>query len=97
MEKYEGMSFDEAMKLFEEKISLLEKDEDGQDVEKIYQEAVELRDYCAKLLSDEREEIKRIAKENNIPLSKIGLEENEDEDDDDEDEDEEEDNNDNNE
>ena len=92
MEKYEGMSFDEAMKLFEEKISLLEKDEDGQDVEKIYQEAVELRDYCAKLLSDEREEIKRIAKENNIPLSEIGLEENEDED-----EDEEEDNNDNNE
>ena len=94
MEKYEGMSFDEAMKLFEEKISLLEKDEDGQDVGKIYQEAVELRDYCAKLLSDEREEIKRIAKENNIPLSEIGLEENEDED---EDEDEEEDNNDNNE
>ena len=92
MEKYEGMSFDEAMKLFEEKISLLEKDEDGQDVEKIYQEAVELRDYCAKLLSDERDEIKRIAKENNIPLSEIGLEENEDED-----EDEEEDNNDNNE
>ena len=90
MEKYEGMSFDEAMKLFEEKISLLEKDEDGQDVEKIYQEAVELRDYCAKLLSDEREEIKRIAKENNIPLSEIGLEENEDED-------ETEDNNDNNE
>lgn len=80
MEKYEGMSFDEAMKLFEEKISLLEKDEDGQDAGKIYQEAVELRDYCAKLLSDEREEIKRIAKENNIPLSEIGLEENEDED-----------------
>ena len=79
MEKYKGMSFDEAMKLFEEKISLLEKDEDGQDVGKIYQEAVELRDYCAKLLSDEREEIKRIAKENNIPLSEIGLEENEDE------------------
>lgn len=79
MEKYKGMSFDEAMKLFEEKISLLEKDEDGQDVGKIYQEAVELRDYCAKLLSDEREEIKRIAKENNIPLSEIGLEESEDE------------------
>ena len=79
MEKYEGIRFDEAMKLFEEKISLLEKDEDGQDVGKIYQEAVELRDYCAKLLSDEREEIKRIAKENNIPLSEIGLEESEDE------------------
>ena len=78
------------MKLFEEKISLLEKDEDGQDVGKIYQEAVELRDYCAKLLSDEREEIKRIAKENNIPLSEIGLEESEDEN-------EEKDNNDNNE
>ena len=78
MEKYEGMSFDEAMKLFEEKISLLEKDEDGQDVGKIYQEAVKLRDYCAKLLSDEREEIKKIAKENNIPLSEIGLEESED-------------------
>ena len=90
MEKYEGMSFDEAMKLFEEKISLLEKNEDGQDVGKIYQEAVKLRDYCAKLLSDEREEIKKIAKENNIPLSEIGLEENEDED-------ETEDNNDNNE
>ncbi len=90
MEKYEGMSFDEAMKLFEEKISLLEKDEDGQDVGKIYQEAVELRDYCAKLLSEEREEIKRIAKENNIPLSEIGLEESEDEN-------EEKDNNDNNE
>ena len=66
------------MILFEEKISLLEKDEDGKDVGKIYQEAVELRDYCAKLLSDEREEIKRIAKENNIPLSEIGLKESED-------------------
>ncbi len=76
MEKYEGLSFDEAMKLLEEKISYLEKDDQDDQVElaKVYDEAVLLKNYCAKLLSDERAEIKRIAKENNIPLSEIGLE-----------------------
>ena len=38
-------------------------------------EAVELRDYCAKLLSDERDEIKRIAKENNMTLQTCAEEE----------------------
>lgn len=77
MEKYEGMSFEEAMKLLEEKIALLEKeDETDKDLTDVYEEAVNLKNYCAQLLSNEREEIRRIAKENNIPLSEIGLEEN---------------------
>lgn len=77
MEKYEGMSFEEAMKLLEEKIALLEKeDETDEDLTDVYEEAVNLKNYCAQLLSNEREEIRRIAKENNIPLSEIGLEEN---------------------
>ena len=75
MEKYEGMSFEEAMKLLEEKIALLEKeDESEEDLTGVYEEAVNLKNYCAQLLSNEREEIRRIAKENNIPLSEIGLE-----------------------
>lgn len=77
MEKYEGMSFEEAMKLLEEKIALLEKEEESEeDLTDIYKEAVNLKNYCAQLLSNEREEIRKIAKENNIPLSEIGLEEN---------------------
>lgn len=77
MEKYEGMSFEEAMKLLEEKIALLEKEEESEeDLTDIYKEAVNLKSYCAQLLSNEREEIRKIAKENNIPLSEIGLEEN---------------------
>lgn len=76
MEKYEGMSFEEAMNLLEEKIALLEKEEESdEDLTNIYEEAVNLKNYCAQLLSNEREEIRRIAKENNIPLSEIGLEE----------------------
>lgn len=76
MEKYEGLSFDEAMKLLEEKISYLESDdqENEEELAKVYDEAVLLKNYCAKLLASERAEIKRIAKENNIPLSEIGLE-----------------------
>lgn len=73
MEKYDGISFDEAMKLLEEKISLLEKDDESEKSIKTYEEAIALKNYCAKLLADEREEIERVAKENNIPLSEIGL------------------------
>ena len=55
MEKYEGMSFEEAMKLLEEKIALLEKeDETDKDLTDIYEEAVNLKNYCAQLLSNER-------------------------------------------
>lgn len=77
MEKFEGMSFEEAMKLLEEKIAILEAEDDNDESDTIavYEDAVLLKDYCAQLLAKEREEIKRIAKENNIPLSEIGLEE----------------------
>lgn len=79
MDKITGLTFEEAMAQLEEKIALLEKEENV-DNQKLYDEAVALKEYCADLLKKEREEIKRIAKENNIPLSEIGLDEDEDED-----------------
>ena len=78
MEKIKDLTFDEAMAQLEEKISLLEKEENA-DNQQLYDEAVALKEYCADLLKKEKEEIKRIAAENNISLSEIGL------DDDDED------------
>lgn len=76
MKKLSEMTFDEAMDLLEKKIALLEKEENA-DNEKLYKEAVALKDYCSKLLAKEREEIKKMAKENNIPLEEIGLSEDE--------------------
>ena len=76
MKKLSEMTFDEAMELLEKKIALLEKEENA-DNQKLYEEAVALKDHCSKLLIKEREEIKKMAKENNIPLEDIGLSEEE--------------------
>lgn len=72
MTEIKDLTFDEAMSQLEEKIALLEKEENTNNQE-LYDEAVALKDYCADLLKKEKEEIKRIARENNIPLSEIGL------------------------
>lgn len=72
MTDIKNLSFDDAMTQLEEKIALLEKEENS-DNQKLYEEAVALKEYCAELLKKEKEEIKKIAKENNIPLSEIGL------------------------
>lgn len=72
MTDIKNLSFDDAMTQLEEKIALLEKEENS-DNQKLYEEAVVLKEYCAELLKKEKEEIKKIAKENNIPLSEIGL------------------------
>lgn len=72
--KLEGLTFDEAMEQLENKINKLEKD-DGVDNQGLYEEAVALKEYCADLLKKEKEEIIKIAKENNIALSDIGLNE----------------------
>ena len=72
MKDVKELSFDEAMTQLEEKISLLEKEENT-DNQALYEEAVALKEHCAELLKKEKEEIKRIAKENNIPLSEIGM------------------------
>lgn len=77
MTEIKDLTFDEAMAQLEEKIALLEKEENSNN-QKLYDEAVALKEYCADLLKKEKEEIKRIAKENNIPLSEIGLEDEED-------------------
>lgn len=72
MTDIKNLSFDDAMTQLEEKIALLEKEENS-DNQKLYEEAVALKEYCAELLKKEKEEIKKIARENNIPLSEIGL------------------------
>ena len=79
MAEIRNLTFDEAMAQLEEKIALLEKEENA-DNQELYDEAVALKDYCADLLKKEKEEIKRIARENNIPLSEIGLTEDDDDD-----------------
>ena len=80
MKEIKDLTFDEAMAQLEEKISLLEEEENA-DNQELYEEAVALKEYCADLLKKEKEEIKRIAKENNIPLSEIGLTEDDDDND----------------
>ncbi|MDD2839650.1 MAG: exodeoxyribonuclease VII small subunit [Rickettsiales bacterium] len=76
--KLDGLTFDEAMEQLESKIEKLEKD-DAADNQELYEEAIALKEYCAELLKKEKEDIIKIAKENNITLSDIGLNENDDE------------------
>lgn len=78
MEQFKNLSFDEAMSLLESKIALLEKEENA-DNQKLYEEAIALKEQCARLLKKEKDDIIKIAKENNIPLSEIGLNEENDE------------------
>ncbi|HSQ97351.1 MAG TPA: hypothetical protein VLL98_01385 [Rickettsiales bacterium] len=95
--KLNNLTFEEAMKQLESKIEQLEKD-DNVNNQQLFEEAMELKDYCSELLKKEKEEIIKVAKENNIPLSEIGLEENENSNEDEEDEeDEDEEDNENNE
>ncbi len=77
--KLEGLTFDEAMEQLENTIGKLEKDDDA-DNQELYEEAIALKEYCSELLRREKEDIIKIAKENNIALSDIGLENSEDED-----------------
>jgi len=84
MNEIKGLTFDEAMAQLEEKIALLEKEENANNQE-LYEQAVALKEYCADLLKKEKEEIKRIAKENDISLSEIGLTDDDEDDEDDED------------
>jgi exonuclease VII small subunit len=78
----EGMSFDEAIDELENILSELQNSTDGsgkavsnEEAEEKLARAEQLKDYCKKLLEKEREDIIRTAKENNIPLEEIGLDE----------------------
>jgi len=71
---FDGMSFDDAMDLLEKKISQLEKD-DGAGNQALYDEAMMLKDYCSKLLEAEKKDIINMAKNNNISLSSLGMDE----------------------
>ena len=73
--EFKNLSFDEAMDQLEAKITELEKPE-NENNQKLFDEAMALKDYCAELLKIEKEDIIKIAKENNIPLEEIGLDEN---------------------
>ncbi|MDR2527250.1 MAG: hypothetical protein LBC92_05255 [Rickettsiales bacterium] len=81
IENIEKLSFDEAMDLLENKMDKIEKaeenDEDTIEVQVLYEEALQLKDYCAILLDKEKQDIIKMAKENNIPLDEIGLSEDE--------------------
>jgi exonuclease VII small subunit len=78
----EGMSFDEAIDELENILSELQGSTDGngktisnEEIEEKLARAEQLKDYCKKLLEREREDIIKTAKENNIPLEEIGLDE----------------------
>ena len=73
--EFKNLSFDEAMDQLEAKITELEKPE-NENNQTLFDEAMALKDYCAELLKKEKEDIIKIAKENNIPLEEIGLDEN---------------------
>ena len=72
---FKNLSFDEAMNQLEAKIAELEKPENNNN-QKLFSEAMALKDYCAELLKKEKEDIIKIARDNNIPLEEIGLDEN---------------------
>jgi exonuclease VII small subunit len=78
----EGMSFDEAIDELENILSELQSSTEGngkaisnEEAEEKLTRAEQLKDYCKKLLEREREDIIKTAKENNIPLEEIGLDE----------------------
>jgi exonuclease VII small subunit len=78
----EEMTFDEAIEELENILSVLQgasNETDGnmssEEVEGQLERADQLKNYCKKLLEKEREDIIRTAKENNIPLDEIGLDE----------------------
>lgn len=67
-----SLSYDHAMSALERAISLLENPQHSNN-EALYEKAIIIKAYCQELLLKEKSEIMRIARENNIPLSEIGL------------------------
>lgn len=69
------LSFKEAFEKLTEIVNKLENQE--QDIEsmtKLFTEGVKLKNHCDSILDNEKNKIKIIAKENNISLKDIGLE-----------------------
>ena len=66
--KMENMTFDDAIAKLEGILDRLENEHNlsFEEQQKLYQEAEELKNHCRALLDKEKEEIFRIAKENNI-------------------------------
>jgi exonuclease VII small subunit len=77
--KIEGLTFDEAIDKLEKILENLGDSEkngfsmSNEEIEAQLEEAERLKNHCKKLLEKEREDIIRTAKENNIPLEEIGL------------------------
>ena len=95
----ENLNFDTAMSKMESILDDLEANSDKltpEEVENKLKEAETLKEKCKELLRQEKEEIIKTAKENNISLEELGITEGDDfedddyDDDDDEDEEEEE-------
>lgn len=74
----ENLNFDQAMEQLEAILNELENSDNlsEEEINEKLQKAEELKNYCKGLLKAEKEEIIRVAKENNIPLEEIGLDEN---------------------
>ena len=70
MSDFKNMTFDEAMSQLEENINILEKNPND---DKLLQETIALKDYCADLLKKDKAEIIKLAQENNISLEELGL------------------------
>jgi exonuclease VII small subunit len=77
--KVDDLTFDEAIDKLEKILeSLSDSEKNGfnmsnEEIEVRLEEAERLKNHCKKLLEKEREDIIRTAKENNIPLEEIGL------------------------
>ena len=89
----ENLDFDTAISRLENILDKLENDQNlsAEETQKLYEEAEQLKDHCKNLLSKEREEIVRVAKENNISLDELDLDQDYDDDDDEDDDEDEED------
>lgn len=85
----ENLDFDTAIKKLETILDTLENNENltPEEQQKLYSEAEELKNHCRYLLDKEKEEIFRVAKENNISLDELDLDNEDDEDDDEDDDD----------
>ena len=70
MSDFKNMTFNEAMSQLEENINILEKNPND---DKLLQETIALKDYCADLLKKDKAEIIKLAQENNISLEELGL------------------------
>lgn len=74
-------NFDESMDKLQAILDDLEANSDNmtpEEIENKLKEAEELKEICKRLLKEEKEDIIRTAKENNIPLEELGLTEGDD-------------------